>query len=126
MKKLLLALTLSILSILAPKGASASGAFPVYNLYSTTSVTSVAYVQLVASTAKGSTGLCVSNTGANDVYIAVGAAGSEVKQLLAPLTTLSTQVCYPINLPYGSRISAESVGATTNTTGELDLNLIYY
>ena len=121
----LLGLVLSLLSVSIPKEVHASGAFPVYNLYSTTNVTSAAYVQLVASTAKGSTDICASNTGGTDVYIALGSAGNESNKLLIPSTTLNTQTCYHMAAPYGSRISAKTITATASS-GELDLNLIYY
>lgn len=110
---------------LAPTQALAgSGALPVRVSFATTNVSTSAYTQLVASTVKGLKAVSVYNSGSSPVQIAFGAAGSEVVQLVAPASSSLAPVVYPASAGYGTRVSVISV-TQTNSTGELDVNLIY-
>lgn len=110
--------------IVAAQTAYASGGLPIRNAYSSTNVTTTSYVELVASTVKGIKGVSVANSGSAPVKIAFGASGSEVDQIVVPQTSAITPVVYPISGGYGTRISVISL-VQTNSTGELDVNLLY-
>lgn len=112
------------LFIAAQTAFAAGNALPVRVLYSSSNVTTTAYSQLVASTVKGIKGISVANSGSAPVKIAFGASGSEVDQIVVPQTTLITPVYYPVSGGYGTRVSVISL-VQTNSTGELDVNLIY-
>jgi hypothetical protein len=117
---------LATLIALSPvKALAGSGALPIEVVYSSTNVNSSAYVELVHSTVKGIKAISVMNSGPQDVLIAVGAAGSEANQLYIPSTVSSLYpVVYPISLGYGSRLSVIAASGT-NSTGQLDVNVIY-
>lgn len=109
----------------APTHALAnSGSLPVRVAYATTNVTTSAYVELVHSTVKGLKGVSIVNTGSSPIQLAIGASGSEVVQLVAPASASMSPVFYPMSAGYGVRVSVISV-TQTNSTGELDVNLLY-
>lgn len=110
----------------APTHALAgSGSLPVRVAYATTNVTTSAYVELVHSTVKGIKGISVYNSGSSPVQIAFGASGSEVVQLVAPNSASAFgPVFYPVSSGYATRVSVISV-TQTNSTGDLEVNLVY-
>ncbi len=112
------------LSVLSTHTAIASGALPIRVAYSSSNVTPSTYSVLVAQTVKGIKGLSVANSGSAPVMIAFGASGSEINQIVVPQTSAITPVVYPVSGGYGLQISVISLG-TTNSTGELDVNLLY-
>ena len=110
---------------LAPIQALASGgSLPVRVAFASTNVSTSSYLQLVASTVKGIKGVSVYNSGSSPVQIAFGAAGSEVNQIVVPASASLGPVYYPASGGYGLRVSVISV-TQTNSTGELDVNLLY-
>lgn len=104
--------------------AVGSGALPIRKVFSSSNVTTSTYQVLVASTVKGIKGMTVANSGSAPVKIAFGASGSEVDQIVVPQTSGITPVYYPVSGGYGTQISVISL-TQTNSTGELDVNLIY-
>lgn len=92
----------------------------VRNDYTSTNVLTSAYVQLVASTTDIINKIYVTDSSAQTLKIAVGAAASEVDQFyIAPNFT----GVIDLYIPASSRISIKSVSATANT-GQLLLSLI--
>lgn len=128
MNKFLVSILTVVALLLAPLAhAVSSAAVPIRVIYANTPVSSSVFKELVHSTAKGVASVSVLNTGAFPVKIAVGAAGSEVTQMVAP-GTINTIAQLPVNYPlstgYGARISVISLNGT-NSTGELEVNLFY-
>ena len=122
------ALVLSLMvAIPATVYATSSGGIYSRTVFSSTNVTTSAYVQLFASTVKGVKAISVLNTGSAPIKVAFGAAGSEVDQIVvAPSSSsgVNGPVVYPLAAGYATRISVESL-VQTNSTGELDVNLLY-
>lgn len=92
---------------------------PVYNDYSSTNITTAAYVQLVASTTDDTQEIEIFDSSGQALYLAVGAAASEVNQM----------IIFPggngrvrLQILAGSRVSAKAITATANT-GFLAINL---
>jgi hypothetical protein len=128
MKKLTLFSLFILAAALNLPTAFAAQALPIRNVYSTTPILTSAYVQLVSSTVKGISGVSVLNTSAVPIALALGAAGSEVNQIVVPGTAQVAApqvVFYPMSAGYGVRLSAISLGASTGTVGELEVNLFY-
>lgn len=116
-----------ILLIPAISKAVSSGATYARLPFATTNVTTTAYVQLFAQTQKGISAVSAFNSGSAPIKLAFGAAGSEVDQIVIPPNSSSGAtgpVVYPIIGGYGLRVSVESL-VQTNSTGELEINLIY-
>ena len=91
---------------------------PVRNDYSSVNVTTGAYVQLVASTTSITNVLEIFDSSGQTLYLATGAAASEVNQL----------IIYPggngrveFKIAAGTRVSIKAISATANT-GEIDVN----
>lgn len=123
-KPLAFVLAFVFTSLAAMPAHAVNDGLPIRNKFATTNVTTSAYVQLVASTVKGIKGLTVANSGSAPVEIAFGPAGSEVVQMIAPNTSALSPVYYPLAAGYATRISVISLDQT-NSTGELEVNLIY-
>ncbi len=104
----------------APLSASFAGM-----AYASTNLTTSAYVQLIASLTKSIKGVSVYNTGANAVFLAVGASGQESNQIIiSPMTAGTPAVYIPLVVSQSQRIS---VIASTGTisSGVLNLNFLY-
>lgn len=93
---------------------------PVYNDYSSTNVTNAAYVQLIASTTATTTEIEIFESGGFPIYLATGAAASEVDQLLI-FPGGNGRIRFAI--PAGTRVSVKSVTASSSTVGFLAINL---
>lgn len=90
-----------------------------------TPVDAVNYKELFAAAAvvKAVKGLVISNTATTGVYVSVGAAGSEAKQILVPATT-SYPVYFPMTISQNQRIAiVSSTGFIT--TGVFIMDLLY-
>lgn len=128
MHKLFISLLAFILvSVSVPVAHAGSAAVPVRIVYADTHVSQTVYQELVHSTAQGIKGMSILNTGAFPIKIAVGAAGAEVAQVIAPgtiNTIAQLPVVYPLVAGYASRFSVISLNGT-NSTGELEVNLFY-
>ena len=92
---------------------------PTVNVYSSTNVTSSAYVELISSTSGDVNLLEIFDSSGVALYLATGAAASEVDQL----------IIYPggngavsLHIPSGTRISLKAV-STSATAGTLYVNL---
>lgn len=99
-----------------------SGAFanaPIVSSYSGTPVTSAAYVQLVASTTSAATGIEIFDSSGQPLYLAIGAAASEVNQFII-YPGGNGRIPYPIAA--SSRISIKAV-STSATSGQIIINL---
>jgi hypothetical protein len=93
---------------------------PIRNVYSSTNVTTAAYVQLVASTSAAIKKLQIFDSSGESLYLAVGAALSEVDQIfIFP----GGNDIVDLAIPAGSRISVKSVSATISS-GELLINCL--
>lgn len=92
---------------------------PVYNDYTGTSITTAAYVTLIASTSATTREIEIFDSSGQALYLAVGAAASEVNQM----------IIYPggngrvkLSIPAASRVSAKAITANA-TVGFLVINL---
>jgi len=97
----------------------AKASAPILNNYASTPVTSAAYVQLVASTTSAANMIEIFDSSGETLYLAVGAAASEVDQLII-IPGGNGQV--PIAIPASSRISVKAT-STSATVGILVINL---
>lgn len=124
MKKLFLAATLLPLILLFSiiSSATSSNANIVSIVASTTNITTSAYVQLSASTPVATQKIVVANGTGQNLIIAVGAAGSE-QGIIAVGTLMSAVIPLSYNIPAGSRLSLEAIGATANT-GTISVSLL--
>lgn len=86
--------------------------------YSMTNVTTLAYVQLVASTADIINQLYIFDSSGQTLFLAVGAAASEVDQIYIVPGGNGIMNLY---IPLGSRISVKAVSGTANS-GELNIS----
>jgi multisubunit Na+/H+ antiporter MnhC subunit len=103
-------------------------------LFSATNVTASAYVTAVSSFSKAIKGIEVFNSGINPVVLAVGAASSEVDQIVIPgggsaaytvPAVGPAAVFHPIAVSQGQRLSVKALNST-NSAGELIINAFYY
>lgn len=92
---------------------------PVLTDYTSTPVTSAAYVQIVASTSNAINLIELFDSSGQAIYLAVGAAASEVNQIII-IPGGNGQV--PLFIPAGSRISYKAV-STSATAGFNVLNM---
>lgn len=92
----------------------------VANANATTNIPTGSWLQLIASLSNAADAVSVFNSGAAPVQIGIGAAGLE-KVLLIVGVNESTSIL-PAEIPKGSRISAQVIGATANSTGFTSLN----
>jgi hypothetical protein len=88
---------------------------------SVTSITNSAYVQLVASTTAPCSGISVTNTGAQPIYFATGAAGSEVNQFIIAPGGVIPEVL-PFEIAKGTRIALKAAGGSTQSSGIIALS----
>ena len=124
MKKFIFAALVTLLVGVGAKAAALSASTAGF-AYSTINLTTSLYITLLPSLTKSIKALTVSNTGANAVYIAVGAAGSEVNQIaVPPLTAGATPPTFPLVVSQGQRIS---VIASTGTisSGSILINAFF-
>lgn len=99
-------------------GRSVANAF-FRNDYTGTSVTTLAYTQAVASTSAATHRLQIFDSSGQTMKLAVGAAGSEVDQIVIPPGGIDCDLLIPIN----SRVSLKAVSAAA-TVGEIDINFL--
>jgi len=92
----------------------------IYNDYSSTPVTSAAYVELVASTGADFTKLKIFDSSGYPWYLALGASGSEVDEMLVPPGGFEE---ISVNIPSGTRISAKAL-STSLSSGEVIINAL--
>jgi len=92
----------------------------VRNVYSSTNVTTTAYVQLIASTSSPITQMHIFDSSGQTLVLAVGAASSEVDQLLI---VPGGNGIMNLAIPSGSRISVKARSANA-TVGELDITFL--
>lgn len=99
---------------------------PVYRIgvaMASTTITTAAYVQLDAALDASCSALDVFNSGANPIYLALGAASSEINiPYLIPIA-MTAPVRVHIPLPIGKRLSARSLSADV-TAGFLIINCL--
>ena len=117
----------AILALALTSQLAFAASLPVRLKYTTTQVTTSVYQELVALTQRGVKAVSVLNTGPNAVELAVGAAGSEVVQIVVPGTSqvaAPAMVALPMVMGYGARLSVIALDGA-NSTGELQLNLLY-
>lgn len=88
--------------------------------YAGTNVTTGAYVTLIASTAKATAHLEITDTSTKILKLAIGAAGDEIDICSVPV---SGTVVVPYWIPKGTRISIKAIDATA-TTGYNVLSLL--
>jgi hypothetical protein len=103
---------------LVTSGAKTQANAPVYNLYSSTGVTTAAYVQMVASTTSATSEIEIYDTSGSILYLATGAAASEVNQIIIPQGGNGR---IPLKIAAGTRVSVKAVDATAST-GALVIN----
>ena len=118
-------ISLALAVMIAVSIAYASTALPIRVQFSSAPILSSAYSQLVASTVKGVKAISIAQSGAHSIEIAVGAAGSEVVQVIVAPSSGLVPVVIPMATGYGARISAISLDGSTGSTGELQMNLLY-
>lgn len=100
-----------------PVGSSGKDSiFLVRNAYGTTAVTTTAYVQLVASTSGVVNHLIIFDSSGSSMYLAFGAAASEVNQVIIPPGGMQAGI--PLKIPSGTRISIKAVD-TNASTGQI-------
>lgn len=88
--------------------------------YTGTNVTTGAYVQLIASTAAAAKGLYIFDSSGQTLFLATGAAASEVNQIyIAP----GGDGWIPLAIAAGTRLSLKAVSATAST-GEINVSLL--
>lgn len=92
---------------------------PIRNDYSSVNVTTGAYVQLIASTTSATSEIEIFDSSGQTLKIAVGAAASEVDQILV-FPGGNSRV--PLLIPAGTRVSIRAVSATASV-GEICINL---
>jgi hypothetical protein len=92
---------------------------PVRNNYVSTPVTTAAYVQLVAATTATAQKLQIFDSSGETLYLATGAAGAEVDQLM--ITPGGLEIEYAIAA--GSRISIKAISANASV-GEIVINFL--
>lgn len=117
----------AILTVALTSQLAFAASLPVRLKYTTTAVSTSAYQELVALTSRGVKAVSVLNTGPNAVELAVGAAGAEVVQIVVPGTSqvaAPAMVALPMVMGYGARLSVIALDGA-NSTGELQLNLLY-
>jgi hypothetical protein len=79
---------------------------------SATNVTNAAYVQILAATTIAASGVQLHNSGSVPIAIAMGAAGSEVNQVVLPI---GVSILIPFEIPKGKRLSVISLGGTQSS-----------
>lgn len=104
-------------TVAAASSGTAQANAPVYNDYTSTSVTTSAYVQMVASTSNAVNHVQVFDSSGQALYLATGAAASEVNQLIIPPGGGE----FPISIASGTRISLKAVTGTASS-GYITLN----
>lgn len=79
-----------------------------------TNVTSSAYVTLITAVNNIApcSGVLITNTGAQPLYLATGAAGSEVNKLIIPATG---NLIVPMEIGKSTRLSLKSAGGTQSS-----------
>ena len=97
---------------------TASAITPIVNNYSTTNVTTSAYVQLVASTSSAINQLQIFDSSGQALYLATGAAGSEVNQLVIFPGGNGT---IALAIPASTRIAIKAISGTASS-GSLYIN----
>jgi hypothetical protein len=81
-------------------------------------IDTTAYVQFIASTAAAVYELEIQNTTGKTLYLAFGAAASEVNQIIVPTSGIERQSLY---IPAGTRLSLKAVNSNA-TLGEVNAN----
>ncbi len=110
-------------STLTVTSSSTSGSIskvntPIYSDYVSVPVTTAAYVQLVASTATQAQQIEIIDTSGQFLYLAFGAAASEVDQfIISP----GGNGRFPLLVPASTRISIKAIDASA-TTGAIAVN----
>jgi hypothetical protein len=107
-----------IVATAAPTGRSRANA-PVLNDYSSSPVTSAAYVQIIASTTSAANAIEIFDSSGVTLYLAVGAAASEVDQIIV---IPGGNGLIPLAIPASSRISLKAT-STSATSGIFTINL---
>lgn len=106
-------------STFSPKLAGKAQAnTPIRNDYSSVNVTTSAYVTLVASLTSACTEVEIFDSSGQTLYLATGAAASEVNQILI-FPGGNGRV--PLAIAAGTRVSIKAVSATASV-GEIDIN----
>jgi len=109
-----------ILSALQSIGGLKTSVTLARNVYSVTPVTTSAYTQLVASLADDVTQLYIFDSSGRTLYLAVGAAASEVdKAYIVP----GGNGILNLSIPAGSRVSLKAVDGTANV-GEISVTFL--
>lgn len=86
---------------------------------SSTNITTGAYVEMIASTSASITALEIQDTGGRWLYLATGAAASEVDILLIPPGGNGGPI--PVTIAAGTRLSVKAIDGTANA-GYLGIN----
>lgn len=90
------------------------------NANATTNIPTGSWLQLVAAMPSAACAMSVFNSGAAPVQIGIGGAG--VEKVLMIVGINESQHIVPAEIPKGSRLSAQVVGAAANSTGFTTLN----
>ncbi len=90
------------------------------NVYSSVNVTTGSWVQLIASTAAACKCLLLFDSSGQTMELGTGAAAAETRKLI--ITPGGPDVCVPLTIPAGTRVSVRAVSATASV-GEIDLTL---
>lgn len=85
-----------------------------------TNITSSAYVQLLATTSGHVAGIDIANGGAQDLVLALGAAGAEVDWMYIKAST--TYQRFNVAISKDMRVSVKSLGSTLSS-GTIVINL---
>lgn len=93
---------------------------PIRHDYASVTVTTGAYVQLVASIGARVRRLCITDTSGRALYLAFGAAASEVDQIIIP-NGAADQI--DLEIPAGTRLSIKTIDANA-TKGHLLLSFL--
>jgi hypothetical protein len=99
-------------------GGKAKANPPMRNDYTVTSILTSAYVQVVASMASACTELEIFDSSGQTLVLAVGAAASEVDQVII-IPGGNGRI--PLAIASGARVSVKALSASAST-GELDIN----
>ena len=132
MKKLftlLLAIAFSLVVIPAKPAHALVEAQGIRLALTAANVGPLTWVPIVSSTVKSLQGLTVMNAGNLPLELGLALTGAsantEVSQLILPqLTAGGPGLYYPMNAPYGSRLSLRAIGSTA-TYGDVQVNLIF-
>lgn len=126
MKKLLVSLFVLATSILQPlvSEAASISAVPKRVVYTGSNVTASSYYNVYPQSLKAIKAMSIMNSGSVGLYLALGATGSEIDQLIIP-ASMSVPVIIPMAASGFQQISVKSISNMVVPVGELQISFIF-